>query len=415
MSPRTTLVEVGMYSPPPLTKPAVFALGLLSAVSPLATDMYLASLPRVTEDFGTTSQTTQLTLSGFMLGMALGQLFSGPLSDKVGRINPLYVGAAMSLVASIACIFAPSIELLIAARFVMGAAGATALVIARAIIADSTRGNHTAKLMGIMMLINGFAPIIAPLIGGAVLQVGTWRLVFVVLSCFMALSLILALVFLRETLPAPQRLQGSFFSAYRGIPAVLALPRYRGFMLTFAFSFGTLFAYVSGSSYLLQTSLGLTPLQFTLAFGMNSVGIVSMSSLVTYLVGRVSIRRMLTIGVSAQVVVCALLTLEFAFTPQLIPTLILLFCSTLSVGMIFGNATSLALMEGRRYSGSASAALGTVQASIGAIAPALVAVAGGQAVMPMALTMLGFALLAACALFTTPIREGDWTKEGASH
>lgn len=398
----------------PLNKFAIAALGLLSAVAPLATDMYLASLPQVTEDFHTTSQTTQLTLSAFMVGMAAGQLFAGPLSDKIGRMRPLQTGVVLCLLASIACIFAPNIQLLIAARFVMGAAGATGLVVSRAIVSDSTNGIQTARLMSILMLINSFAPIIAPLLGGFVLEIGTWRLVFVVLSAFMALSLVLSLKFLKESLPAERRLGGSLLSVYKGIPGVLAIPRYRGFMLTYALSFGTLFAYVSGSSFVLQNVLGLSSLQFTLVFGMNSVGIILMSTLVTFLVGKVAVRKMLTIGVVAQLIISALLAVEFLLGPTLIPTLILLFCSTMSFGLVAGNATSLALMQGRRLAGSASATLGTTQSLVGALTPALVGIAGGFAYMPLALTMLVFAILAALALFSTPIQEGDWRKEGAA-
>lgn len=174
------------------------------------------------------------------------------------------------------------------------------------------------------------------------------------------------------------------------------------------------FAYVSGSSFVLQNALGLSSLQFTLVFGMNSVGIILMSTLVTFLVGKVAVRTMLTIGVIAQVIISALLTAEFLLGPTLIPTLILLFCSTMSFGLVAGNATSLALMQGRRLAGSASATLGTTQSLVGALTPALVGIAGGLAYMPLALTMLVFAILAALVLFSTPIQEGDWRKEGAA-
>lgn len=396
-----------------LGKLSILCLALLTAVGPLATDMYLSALPIITESLGTTATMTQLTLSAFMVGMAVGQFLAGPLSDKIGRLKPLYVGVILSWLSAIACIFAPSIELLIAARIVMGVSGATGLVIARAMVADSTRGNQTAKLMGILMMINGFAPIFAPVMGGLVLEISSWRGIFVLLACFMTLSMVLSFTVLRESLPPEKRRTGSIFSSYRGIPEVLALPRYRGFMLTSTLAFGTLFAYVSGSSYVLQNVLGVSALEFTLIFGMNSVGIVGMSALVTFLVGRVAMRKMLTIGVVSMTAVCLLLTASFILGPTLIPTIILMFLTTCSAGLIFSNASSLALMEGRRKAGAASATLGTVQSIFGAIVPALVAVGGTSAVMPMALTMLGFALASALMLFTTPIKYGDWTKEGA--
>lgn len=319
----------------------------------------------------------------------------------------------LSWLSALACVFAPTIELLIAARVVMGIAGATGLVVARAIVADSTKGNQTAKLMGIMMMINGFAPILAPVMGGLVLEFSNWRGVFVLLTCFMTLSVVLSFSTLRETLPPACRRTDSIFAAYKGIPEVLAIPRFRGFMLTSTLGFGTLFAYVSGSSYVLQNVLGLSPFQYTLVFGMNSVGIVGMGSLVTYLVGKVSMRKMLTIGVSSLATASILLTLDFWFGPNLIVTMILMFMTTCSAGLIFANASSLALMEGRRRAGAASATVGTVQSLIGALVPVLVALGGTEAIMPMAITMLVFALGSATSLFTTPIKFGDWTKEGA--
>ncbi len=393
---------------PSLPKAAIFTLALLTAVGPLAIDMYLAALPDITAELKTTESLTQLTLSAFMVGMALGQLIIGPLSDKVGRIRPLYLGVIFSWISAVACIFAPTISFLIAARCLMGIAGATGLVLARAIVADSTQGKHTAKLMGLLMMINGFAPVLAPVLGGLMLSLGSWRLVFVLLTVFMTLSLVLTFCTLQESLPEEKRRKGPLLASYRGIPEVLALARFRGFMLTSNLAFAAFFAYISGSSYLLQNVLGLTARQFTLVFAFNSLGIVAMTSLVTYLVGRVALRSMLTIGVFCLLLISTLLTIHFMVGPSLVPTLILLLATTTSAGLIFSNASSLALIEGRQKAGAASAIMGTVQSVMAAIASPLATIAGSHNPIPLALTMLGFSALSALALVKTPRQAEDW-------
>lgn len=396
-----------------ITPLVLVVLASLTAVAPLGIDMYLAALPAISTDLGTTASRAQLTLTAFMVGMGIGQIFIGPMSDKIGRIRPLYIGVVLSTLSALACYFAPTVEFLIAARFLMGASGSFGMVLARAIVTDSTRGLQTAKLMGILMMINGFAPVLAPLIGGFVLSFGTWRTIFIVLTVFMALSALSVFIFVRESLPVERRQTGSILSTYKGIGQVIKIPRYRGFMLTMVLGFGTLFAYVSGSTYVLQNVLELSQTQFTWVFGVNSLGIVGMSSLVTYLVGRVSQRKMLVFGVLMLLLVSVAITILFSIKIMLVPTLILLFLTTCSVGLIFSNASALAIVQTRHLAGSASSLMGAVQSVVGGIASPLVALGDADAYMPMAFTMLGFAVLTALALFTTPVAPGDWTKQGA--
>lgn len=396
-----------------ITSLIILVLASLTAIGPLAIDMYLAALPGIALDLNTTASHAQLTLTAFMLGMALGQITVGPLSDRIGRIRPLYLGVVISFLATLACAFVPSIEIFIIARLLMGFFGAFGLVLARAIIADSTRGLQTAKLMGILMMINGFAPILAPLIGGLILTIGTWRTIFATLATFMFFSMLAVFAVLRESLPASKRRTGSIWSTYAHLGTVLAIPRYRGFMFTMVLAFGALFAYVSGSTYVLQNVLGISQTQFTWIFGINSLGIVGMSTLTTYLVGRVPQRLMLSVGVISLLLVSLALTLHFSWGISLWPTLVLFFLATCSVGLIFGNASALALVQARSAAGSASALMGSSQFIMGGIASPLVALGGAHAYLPMAYTMLGFAVLTAFALFTTPIAPGDWTKHGA--
>lgn len=396
---------------PSLPAATVFSLATLTALAPLGIDMYLAALPGIAQDLATSPAYTQLTLTAFMLGMGLGQFLVGPLSDKTGRRPPLLIGMALCTLATLVCFLAPTIEVLVAARFFMGFTGAIGLVLARAIVADSSSGLQTARLMGIMMMINGIAPVVAPLLGGFILAHGSWRQVFLVLAVLLLIILGLVVFFIPESLPADKRRTGTLLSAYEGIPQVARNRRYRGFMLTLVFAFGGLFAYISGSPYLLQNVMGLSETHFTYVFGVNSLGIVLASSLMTALVGKVALRRLLALGLSSLLVTSLALTLHFLAGPQFVPTLILLFCFTFSVGMVLGNASSLALTQVREAAGSASALLGAAQSLVGGLASPLVALGGESAYLPMALTMLGFSALALVCLLTTPRQESDYQLE----
>ena len=414
--------KVAMSSSPTPQAPAKISFGLspalivtlasLTAIGPLGIDMYLASIPQIATDLNTSAAAAQMTLSAFMLGMALGQFVIGPLSDKTGRRVPILIGSVVCFAATALCAFSPNIEVFIAARFIMGFSGAAGSVLARSIVADTTTGLATAKLMGIMMMINGFAPVLAPLFGGWILSWGTWRTVFNVLTVVTALLMLAVLFFVRETLPVERRLSGSVLHAYSGVPVVLKKRRYVGFMLTMSFAFGALFSYISGSTFVLQNVLGMDPGQFTIVFGINSFGIVAMSSLATNLVGKVGQRTVLNVGVSSLLVVASLLVASFSFGINYWVTLVLLFALTCSVGLIFGNSSALAIAEAREVAGSASAVMGTIQALIGGIAAPLVSVGGEHAYMPMGISILGFAALTALMLWTTPRLSSDFSADG---
>ncbi len=397
-----------------LSPATIVTLAALTAIAPLGIDMYIASLPTIAEELHTTEAAASMTLSAFMIGMALGQLIIGPLSDKTGRRTPLLIGSAVCFAATALCAFSPTIEVFIAARFLMGFSGSVGAVLARSIVADTTKGLATAKLMGIMMMINGFAPVLAPLFGGWVLSWGTWRSVFNVLTVITG-ALMLAVIFiLRETLPAEKRYQGTALSVYSEIPKVFKIRRYMGFSLTMCFAFGALFSYISGSTFVLQKILGLDAGQYTLAFGVNSLGIVAMSSLATALVGKVAQRTIVNVGVSALLVVSVLLTGSFLIGISLWPTLVLLFCLTCSVGLVFGNASALALNEARHMAGSASAVMGTIQALLGGVAAPLVSLGGEGSYLPMAFSILGFAVLTGITLFSTPRKDSDYATDGGT-
>jgi MFS transporter, DHA1 family, multidrug resistance protein len=265
----------------------ICALALLTAIAPLATDMYLPALPEVAAELGTTASNVQLTLTGFLVGLAVGQLVIGPLSDAWGRRRLLLAGTGLCLVATAACVVAPTIGALVVARFLQGFGGSAGIVLSRAVIVDRTSGSRTVQLFSLMMAINGIAPVVAPLLGSALLGVGTWRGIFVALTVLTLVMAVAAFMAVPETLPPERRSRGGLRATGRDVRSALTRPRYVGFTLAFAFAFATLFTYISGSPFVLQEALGLSNGAYAVAFGANAAGLIVASILNGQLAGRV--------------------------------------------------------------------------------------------------------------------------------
>src|SRR6266705_566720 len=200
----------------------VFILGALSAFGPLSIDMYLPALPSLSRDFGTGASQAQLTLSACLLGLALGQVIAGPISDALGRRRPLLVGLTAYALASLLCVVAPSVYVLVALRFIQGLAGAAGIVIARAVVRDLHSGEALARFFSLLMLVNGLAPILAPLFGGLLLRFTSWRGVFIVLAVIGALLLLAAATSLGETLPPDRRQSGGISATITTFRQLLA-------------------------------------------------------------------------------------------------------------------------------------------------------------------------------------------------
>ncbi|MGW1286344.1 multidrug effflux MFS transporter [Streptomyces sp. NPDC002586] len=374
-------------------------LGGLTATPPLAMDMYLPSLPEVTRSLHAPAATVQLTLTACLLGMALGQLVVGPMSDRWGRRRPLLAGLAVYLVATALCALAPNVETLVALRLAQGLAGAAGIVIARAVVRDLYDGVAMARFFSTLMLISGAAPIVAPLIGGQILRVTDWRGVFVVLT--VVGTLLAALVWLRlpETLPPADRHAGGAGTALRAMRGLLADLPFTGYMLAGGFAFAALFAYISASPFVIQEIYGASPQTFSLLFGLNSVGLVIAGQVNgKLLVGRVALEKVLACGFAVIVVAASALLLMSAGAlggTGLAPVAAALFVLMSAMGITLPNAQSLALMRTRHAAGSASALLGTTSFLVGAVASPLVGVAGEHTAVPMAVVQLAGALVAA--------------------
>lgn len=374
---------------PRVSVPLLIVFGTLSGIGPLATDMYLAAFPRMSEDLDTQASTIQLTLSACMLGLALGQLLIGPLSDQWGRRRPLMIGSTVCFLASLGCALAPTVEVLIGFRLLMGLSGAAGIVLARSMIADLTVGTQTTRYMNYMMMINGLAPVLAPTVGGLILAVSTWRTVFWVLTAVTLLMAAAVFVLVPESLPAERRHSGGLRTVGRGVAAMVRRPRYVGFVIAFVLSFGTLFSYISGSTYVLQ----------------NVLGILLFSVLSNALLSRTVPERIAPVGLSIVAVsALTLLGLTLAGALSLPVVLVLLFLCAGCQGLIFGNITSLALSQGRDYAGAASALLGCLQFGMGGLVSPLVGLGGDHAVAPMTISMSLCALAALTVFLTTRAR-----------
>jgi DHA1 family bicyclomycin/chloramphenicol resistance-like MFS transporter len=385
----------------PRSRPALLVtliLGSLTALPALSMDMYLPALPAVAGALHSPAATVQLTLTACLLGLAVGQLVVGPLSDRFGRRRPLLVGMGGYVLASAACALAPTIGTLTVCRLVQGLAGSAGIVIARAVVRDLYDGLAMARFFSTLMLISGAAPILAPVLGGQILRVTDWRGVFMVLT---GVGTVLVAVLLRklpETLPAERRHRGGLPDALRTMRGLFADRVFTGYLLACSFSFAGLFAYVSASPFVMQEIYGASPQTFSLLFMANSIGLVGMGQVNgKILVGRVSLDRVMAFGLCVVLLAAtALLAMTAGLFGHvgLVPVAVGLFVLMSAMALIMPNANSQALMRTPHAAGSASALLGTSQFLVGAVASPLVGVAGEHTAVPMALVQVGSVLVA---------------------
>ena len=400
-----TTLEPTAAAAPAKTLKFVLILGGLSAFGPLSIDMYLPALPRMAADLHAADTTVQLTLTAFIVGLSIGQLVAGPLSDTLGRRRPLVTGLVLYVLGSILCAVAADAWLLVAARVVQALGAAAGIVIARAAVRDLFSGTAMTKFFSTLMLVSGLAPILAPLAGGQLLRWTSWRGVFVVLTVIGVLLLVAAVVALPESLPASRRTPGQLGGVMRAYGRLLRDRDFVGYALASGLLFAAMFAYISGSSFALQGVYGLSPQTYSLVFGLNGVGIVLAGQLNGRLVGRFSERALLLAGLLAGAVGGLGVTLAVVTHLPLVAVLIPLLVMVSSIGLVMPNSTSLALASHARSAGAASALIGVLQFLVGGFSTPLVGLGGQGTAVPMALTMAGFALLALLAFLTLPRRR----------
>ena len=373
----------------------VVILGGLAAFAPLSFDMYLPAFPELATDFGTSASAIQLTLTSCLVGVAVGQLVFGSLSDARGRRGPLLVGLVVYTVASALCALAPDALTLAGLRFVQGFAAGAAVVASRAVVRDLHSGTAAARFFSSLMLVNGLAPVLAPSIGSAVLEVTTWEGIFLVLAATGVLLVGAVALGLPETLPRERRREAGLRRVLAGFGEPLRDRWFVGHALALGLAVSGVFAYIAGSSFVLQDVYGLSPRQFGLVFGVNGLGILVCGQLNRLLLRWTEPRRILLAGLGASAVAGVGVLAAIAADAPLGLVLAPLFVGVATIGFVMPNATALALTNHPHVAGSASALIGTTQFAIAAVVAPLVGIAGRDTALPLgiALAVLGTAAL----------------------
>ncbi|HEY6887121.1 MAG TPA: multidrug effflux MFS transporter [Solirubrobacter sp.] len=367
-------------------------LGSMVAIGPLSIDMYLPGLPEITRSLHAGAAAVQLTLTACVVGLACGQLVAGPLSDRLGRKRPLVAGLVTYAGVSLLCALAPNVIALTGLRFLQGLAGGAGIVIGRAVVRDLYQGAAAARLFSSLMLVTGLAPILAPVIGAQVLKLTAWQGIFFVQAALALAIVTLAALALPETLQAAKRDRGGLANTLKTMRALFAQRSFLRYALTAGLAFGALFAYISGSPFVLQDVYGLSPQAFSLAFGANGLGLVAGSQINARLVGRYGPGFLLRRALAVITVAAALLLVIVAVGGSSVwPVIACTFVVMSSLSFVMPNATALALAEHGKVAGTASALLGVTQFLIGGLAAPLVGIGGTASAVPMAIVMFTLA------------------------
>ncbi|MET8280189.1 Bcr/CflA family efflux MFS transporter [Micromonospora sp. NPDC005174] len=367
----------------------VLVLGALIAIGPLTIDMYLPALPAITTGLQTTETAVQLTLTGTLLGLALGQLLIGPVSDVVGRRLPLLAGLAAHIVASVLCVFAPNIAVLGVLRVLQGLGVAAATVVATAVVRDLFSGASFARIFSRLMLVMGLAPVLAPTLGSGLLRWTEWRGVFAALAVLGAALIVVAALKLPETLDVSRRRHGGVAATLRDYRGLINDRAFVGLVLVAGLAMASLFAYVAGSSFVLQDQYGLDEQQFGLAFGAGAVGLIGATQFNVRLLRRYTPQQIL-VGALVMGTAAGLLLVLFAATGfgGLGTLLASLWLVLAAAGLALPNAPALAMSRHSEAAGTAAALLGAVQFGVGALSAPLAGLFGTGSV-PMALVIAG--------------------------
>jgi DHA1 family bicyclomycin/chloramphenicol resistance-like MFS transporter len=384
----------------------IVVLGLLIALGPLTIDMYLPALPTIAADLVAPEAVVQLTLTGTLLGLAVGQLVVGPLSDVLGRKRPLIAGTALHVLASLLCVVAPDILTLGLLRIGQGLGAAAGAVIALAVVRDLYTGRTAATVLSRLILVMGAAPVIAPTLGGGLLTVTSWRGVFAALAGLGALLVLLAALALPETLPPARRRTAGVRGTLRDYRALLHDRTFVGLVLVAGFAMAALLAYVSGSSFVFQEQFGLDQQQFGLAFGSGAIWLIVATQLNPVLLRHHEPRQILLAAVAAGAA-AGLVLVGIALTGfgGLVGVLVGMWAVLFATGLALPNAPAVALASYGEAAGTAAALLGAVQFGVGAAVSPLVGVLGNDAIAMAVVVAAG--QLVALAVLVTVVRP--WT------
>jgi DHA1 family bicyclomycin/chloramphenicol resistance-like MFS transporter len=374
-------------------------LGSLGLLGPFTIDMYLPSFPTIVEDYGTNASLVQISLTTCLLGLGLGQLVIGPMSDVLGRRKPLLIFLIMYLLASVICAFSPNIYVFIVGRFMQGFAAAGGLVISRAIVRDVYSGRELTKFFALLMLVGNLGPIVAPIVGGGILAFTDWNGVFIVLAIVGLVLFITVSSKLEETLPVEKRIPNNLPHILNNFSSLLKDKEFLGYSLTQGFIIAGIFAYVSGIPFVYQNIYGVSPQIFSLLFGVNGIALIIGTQMVGRLADVISEKAFLRFGLFLSTTAGTFLLIALLLKAPLLAVAIPIFFLVASIGIIATTSFALAIESQGHIAGSASALLGLLPFLLGSLTAPLVGVAGEYNAIPMGVVILSASLLALLSYF----------------
>ncbi|AUZ37442.1 Bcr/CflA family efflux MFS transporter [Bacillus sp. MBGLi79] len=377
-----------------------FLLGMLAILGPLNIDMYLPSFPEIAEDLSASASLVQLSLTACLVGLTIGQLIVGPVSDAQGRRKPLLICIFLFALSSLFCALSPNITTLVAARFLQGFTASAGLVLSRAIVRDVFTGRELSKFFSLLMVITAVAPMVAPMTGGAILLLpfATWHTIFHVLTIIGFLLVLLIALRLKETLPPEKRIPSSIGTSVKTMGSLLKDRSFMGYALTVGFIHGGSFAYVSGTPFVYQDIYGVSPQVFSILFGINGLAIISGSFIIGRFGGIIHEKSLLRMAViTAMIATAVLLTMTIIHGP-LATLVISIFIYMITIGMVLTSTFTLAIEKQGHRAGSASALLGMLPLLLGSIVSPLVGINETTAV-PMGAIMFVTAVIGSLAFF----------------
>ena len=392
---------MSLLKPDTLAMTAVLAL--MTALGPLSTDLYLPSLPSIAADFAASIAAAQTTLSAFLLGFALGQIFHGPLSDRLGRKPVLLAGFILFILASLACAYAPSMDFLIAGRFLQALGASGPIVLGRAIARDLYEGARAGRELSRMGSVMGLVPAVAPLIGGVIETQYGWRFSFTAMLVFGIVIALIALLGLPETLSRKSPHPFSLRAIKGDYKVLLSNKRFRFYISLSSLSYGGLFAFISGSSFVLQNLYGLDPMEFGKAFSLVVIGYISGTLLAARLVTLYGIDRTIGYGTLALAIGGSVMMIAFLLAPPSPLVLVLpMMVYTMGVGLVMPQSSAGAMGPFPDKAGAASSMLGLIQMIFAASTGLLLGQMLGFGAWPLPTLILVSGIAAFCRVrFTT--------------
>lgn len=371
----------------------IFVLASLTALGPFSIDMYLSALPSMAKDLSVNTSDIASTLPAYFLGLAFGQLIYGPITDHFGRRKPLFIGLSIYVIASFICVFATRLDVLIVARIAQALGGCVGVVVARSAVRDRLNGVEAAQAFSSLMIVQGLAPILAPLVGSLILYLLNWRAIFVFLFLFGAMAFVLAWFKFPETLPPERRQQHTVGSALKNYLALFKDPSFIIPSLASGILMGMMFTYINSASELFIDHLHVSTTWFAVLFAINSLGIIFVSNLNRILIKTYSALYLLRLGACLQLFGAVILSIVIFTHHMHVVTLMMgLFFIVACVGFIGPNATVLALVNQGHRAGQASALLGALQFFFGLVSGALLYLMPFQLEISVCIVMLAYSI-----------------------